>query len=143
MDLPLILLFAGTCVAILDGTAPGTSATRVVYLQTVVGVSVGAIAFAITGASILFAVTPGPRLRSVMQKAGYQLARLIMISVVTLIWAAGTLSFAIMLEGDPPWHYLVPLELTLTVLGILVQLRLTWLLFQVFGLLALEKSAGN
>jgi hypothetical protein len=125
---------------VIGQTPPGTATGRQLFLQTFVGISVGAIAFAITGTSILLAVTLGTRLQSLMRKAGYHVTRLIMTSVAILLATSFGLSAIIVYESRSPSPALIATEATLTMLSVLAQVRLVWLFSQIFALLALERT---
>lgn len=139
LDLPLALIIWAACVyGFQDGPA-GTLGGRHAFLQTMIGICMAGVAFAVTAASVLFAVTPGPRLRSVMDKAGYQLARLIMGSVLGLILVSSTLAFLLLVDSADPHVLVFPMAIAASSLGLLASLRLAWLFSQIFALLTLEK----
>jgi hypothetical protein len=118
----------------------GSSNARLVFLQTAAGVSIGAVGFAVTAASIFLAATPGARLQAILGRVGRRLTGVLMTSVATLIISAALFSFLIYLESDQPPNFLVALEVSLLLLVTLVQFRLALLFSQVFVLLASERS---
>lgn len=100
---------------------------------------VGAIAFAVTGTSILLAVTPGQRVRKLLAEDGYEMLRLIMSAVISLTVAAIVLAVAIAFESERPGWFLPTIELAFALIGSMAQLRLVWIFYQIFALLAVDR----
>lgn len=140
------LIIAVLVCLVIDQTtaqAPGTPQVRDAALQTMVGVCVGAIAFAVTGTSILLAVPPGQRLQNLLAEAGYDLTHLVMVSVATLSAAAVALSCTIAFESSSPGWLLPTVELWFGLIGAMAQFRLVWLFYQIFILLAMDRPESS
>ena len=119
--------------------APGSASSRQIALQTMAAFCVGAIAFAVTGTSILLAVTPGQRVRKLLAEDGYEMLRLIMSAVISLTVAAIVLAVAIAFESERPGWFLPTIELAFALIGSMAQLRLVWIFYQIFALLAVDR----
>ena len=122
---------------------PGTTTARQIALQTMVGFCVGAIAFAVTGTSILLAVPPGQHLQKLLADAGHDLTRLVMIAVGSLTAAAVALSWTIALESSSPGWLLATIELAFCLIATMAQFRLVWLFYQIFLLLAVDRPKND
>lgn len=108
-----------------------TASSRHVWYQTLTGLAAGLMGVGVASVTILYAVTPGDRLRSLLRTVGNRLARLFAISIGLVAVCAVFFGLAIPFDSGEP-ESVVPV-LALGVAAVLVSNvgRLLWILHRV------------
>jgi hypothetical protein len=106
------------------------------FAATAAGVCAAAVGFSITAMTVLLSVTPGHRLKEVMNAAGDKLVRLIMFSVATLVALASLFGYCVLGQDASSTKLLI--LLTAGAFATLVELRIIGIFYQIFALLVIE-----
>ena len=108
-----------------SGADPGSRHT---WYQTLSPVLAGLLGVSITAATILWALTPGPRLKRVTAVVGRRLSRLYFSSVLALAFASIAVAIAIPLDRSLEANWAATGVEAIVALAVLRFLRLLWLL---------------
>lgn len=116
---------------------------RASWAMTMAMVAAALLGFGIATVSILFAVTPGPRLAAVLRAVGTRLGQLIMATLRALAVATvGFILVALLDQASDPSAYWV-VVFGLTVLAGLRLGRMLWLLARTITVLSLDVRGDN
>ena len=120
-----------------NGLAAGAdSVTRHVWYQTLSGVQAGLLGFSITAATILWAMTHGPRLSRVIAVVGTRLNRLYFSSVFALAFGSITVAMAIPLDHSADANWAATAVEAVVALSTLRVIRLMWLFGRILAAIA-------
>ena len=119
-----------------SGADPGS---RHVWYQTLSTVLAGLLGVSITAATILWAMTPGPRLRRVAAAVGPRLSRLYFSSVFALVFASIAVAIAIPLDRSLEANWAATAVEAIVALSVLRVLRLLWLFGRMLAAIAEDR----
>ena len=123
-----------------SGADPGS---RHVWYQTISTVLAGLLGVSITAATILWAMTPGPRLRRVTAVVGPRLSRLFFSSVFALAFASIAVAIAIPLDRSSDVNWAATAVEAIVALSALRVLRLMWLLGRILAAMAEDRRDSH
>src|SRR5690606_30600370 len=116
---------------------------RASWAMTMATVAAALLGFGIATVSVLFAVTPGPRLAAVLRAVGRRLGQLLMATLRALALATlGFIAVAFLDQGSAPSLYWV-VVIGLTVLAVLRLGRMLWLLARTVTVMSLDVRTGD
>ena len=112
------------------------SVTRHVWYQTLSGVQAGLLGVSITAATILWAMTHGPRLSRVTAVVGPRLNRLFFSSVLALAFGSIAVAMAIPLDHSSDVNWVATAVEAVVALSALRVVRLMWLFGRILAAIA-------
>lgn len=129
-----VVVVAGASIA--TGGDFGTAldaGSRHVWYQTLTGLAAGLLGVGVASVTILYAVSPGDRLRALLRTVGTRLARLFAISIGLV--AASAVFFGLAIPFDPGDSESIVPTIALGVASVLVSNvgRLLWILHRVLA----------
>ncbi len=119
-------------------TAGAGLGSRHILYQTLSAVLAGLLGVSITAATILWAMTPGPRLRRVTATVGSRLNHLFFSSVLALAGASLAVAMAIPLDSSPDANWASTAAEAIVVLAALRVSRLLWLFGRLLAAIAAD-----
>lgn len=117
--------------------------SRHMWYQTLSPVLAGLLGVSITAATILWALTPGPRLKRVTAVVGRRLSRLYFSSVFALAFASIAVAMAIPLDRSLEAGWAATAVEAIVALSVLRFLRLVWLFGRLLAAIAEDRRDAS